>query len=101
MCQLTVQPILQIAHEEPVQYGHFLKLSHTHMNDHKGRKSGEFTGLSLVSVSVSVSIVQLKRMRNQDVSWKEQSRIVLVGVCIVCKVCVPVHIHTNVLRVSI
>lgn len=36
-------------------------------------------------------------MRGRDESWKEQSRIVLVGVS---SVCVHVHTHTNVLCMS-
>lgn len=74
MGQLTVQPILQIAHEDPVQYGHFLKeITHTHTQT--TTKSGKFSVFSLrciqfVSVSVSVgfqcSVHKRQEERNQD-----------------------------------
>lgn len=69
MCQLTVQPILQITHEDPVQHGHFLKIiTHTHMNDHKGGEFGEFSGLPLrciQPVSVSVGDVSISSQEGQ------------------------------------
>lgn len=103
MCQLTVQPILQIAHEEPAPHRHFLKVSHTHMNDHKGRKVWRvLTSFLKVHPACQCPFSSFRSqegqtMRNQDGSFEQQWRIVLVW-CLYCTVCVTVCVHVHMHR---
>lgn len=102
MCQLTVQPILQIARREAVQRGHFLEvITHACQRQQRGgTKSGEFSGLSLrciqpasVSVGGFVSSQEGLIVSNER-QMMERARIVLVW-CLHRTVCERKYVYKS------